>query len=127
MYFYGYCGSVVLLTYGATMFRDTGSDFDPNISAIIMGTVQLFGTLSAVIFIDKFGRRTMYMLSTGGTMIGIFCVGIYTYLAKNDYPMDGFNWVPVVTISFALYSSCIGIVPVSIVLMAELFPSKVYI
>lgn len=125
MYLYGYCGSVVLLTYSATIFRDSGSDFDANTSAIIMGTVQLLGTLSAVVLIDKFGRRIMYMMSTGGTMIAVCTAGIFTYLSHLDYQMNDFNWVPVVTISLALYFSCIGIVPVSIVLTAELLPSKV--
>lgn len=125
MYMYGYCGSVVLLTYGANIFRDTGSDFDPNISTIIMGSVQLLGTMSAIVLIDKFGRKTVYIMSTAGAMIGLACVGTYTYLANNGYALDGLSWVPVVTISIALYATCIGIVPVSIVLMAELLPGKV--
>lgn len=125
MYLYGYCGSVVLLTYGANIFRDTGSDFDPNISTIIMGSVQLLGTMSAIILIDKFGRKVVYMMSTAGAMIGLACVGTYTYLANNEYSLDGLSWVPVVTISVALYATCIGIVPVSIVIMAELLPAKV--
>lgn len=120
-----YSGSVVLLTYGATIFSESGSDFDANTSTIIMGSVQLSGTLSAIILIDKFGRRILYIVSTSGSSLGLCCVGIYTYFAKHNYDVANLSWVPVTCISLALYCVCIGIIPVTIVLMAELLPAKV--
>lgn len=126
MYIYGFCGFSVLFIYGAMIFKDTGSDFDPNISTIIMGAVQLFGTLSAFFLIDKFGRKILYILSTLGATIGFLFVGLYTYLSDNDYyTLDGLSWIPVVTVSLALFSICIGIVPVTIIVITEILPGKV--
>lgn len=126
MYIYGFCGFSVLFIYGAMIFQDTGSDFDPNISTIIMGAVQLLGTLSAFFLIDKFGRKILYILSTLGATIGFLFVGLYTYLSDNDYyTLDGISWIPVVTVSLALFSICIGIVPVTIIVITEILPGKV--
>lgn len=122
----GYCGSPVILNYGATIFSETGSDFDPNTSTIIMGSVQLAGTLSAIVLIDKFGRRLLYIVSNAGAAFGLCLVAVYTYLAKSDYPLDGLSWVPVTCVSMALFCTCIGIVPATIVLIAELLPTKVF-
>lgn len=126
MYIYGFCGFSVLFIYGAMIFKDTGSNFDPNISTIIMGAVQLFGTLSAFFLIDKFGRKILYIMSTFGATIGFLMVGLYTYMNDNDYQLDGFSWIPVVTVSLALFSICIGIVPVTIIVITEILPGKVF-
>lgn len=124
-FFYAYCGSAPLISYGTNIFRDSGSNFDANISTIIMGSVQLCGATLATILIDKFGRRLLYMISTIGAAIGLCSVAAYSYCAINDHDMNGLSWIPVTFISIALFSTCIGITPVTIVLFSEILPLKV--
>lgn len=121
-----YCSSVVLMNYGANIFRDSGSTFDPNVSTIIMGSVQLLGTLSALFFIDKFGRRFLLVISTVGCAMGLSGLGAFNFLVDhNELDMSDYSWVPVTSISIGLFFSCIGIIPVTIILIIELLPSEV--
>lgn len=121
-----YCSSVVLMNYGANIFRDSGSTFDPNVSTIIMGSVQLLGTISALFFIDKFGRRFLLVISSLGCAVGLGCLGAFNYLAVHElYDLDDFSWVPVTSLSIGLFFSCMGIIPVTVILIIELIPAEV--
>lgn len=121
-----YCSSVVLMNYGANIFRDSGSTFDPNVSTVIMGSVQLLGTISALFFIDKFGRRFLLVISSVGCAMGLSGLGAFNYLVEHDnYNMDDYSWIPVTSISIGLFFSCVGIIPVTVILIIELLPTEV--
>lgn len=114
------------MNYGANIFRDSGSTFDPNVSTVIMGSVQLLGTISALFFIDKFGRRFLLVISTVGCAMGLSGLGAFNYLVEHDnYNMDDYSWIPVTSISIGLFFSCVGIIPVTVILIIELLPTEV--
>lgn len=50
-------GAYAMTTYLANVFQETGSNFTPNVSAIIVGVVQSIGTLAALQLIDRSGRK----------------------------------------------------------------------
>lgn len=120
------CGASVLLNYGANIFKDSGSTFDTNLSTIIMGSVQLFGTLCVISLIDNFGRKFLLIISSIGCAFGLAALGVYNYLSiHGNMSMENFNWIPVASVSIGLFSICIGVMPVSFVLMAEILPASV--
>lgn len=43
-----YCGVTPMISYTATIFQETGSSLSPNMSAIVVGGIQLIGTLVTV-------------------------------------------------------------------------------
>lgn len=50
-------GSYALLSYTATIFKESGSIMGPNESALVVGTIQLIGTFVVPIFIERSGRK----------------------------------------------------------------------
>ena len=50
-------GSTTMLSYGAKIFKAVGSVVSPNLSVVVVGVVQLFGTFIATILVDRAGRR----------------------------------------------------------------------
>lgn len=118
-------GAAVLLNYGANIFSDSGSTFDPKKSTIIMGSIQLLGTLVVVVLIDNCGRKILLILSSIGCAFGLFSLGLYNYLSIHGHSMLNLNWIPVTSVSIGLFSISIGIMPVSFILMAEILPSSV--
>jgi len=120
-----FCGSPVLLNYASIVFRDSGSTLDPALSAIIMIIIQLVATSTSVTFVDKVGRRILFILSSGGTAIGMAAMGTYTFLSFNGSDLTDFNWVPVTSLSFAVLSCNIGLIPLVFVILLEVLPSKI--
>lgn len=52
-------GVSAMLNYTANIFEEAGSNLHPNLSAIVVGAIQLFGTITATLIVDRSGRKVM--------------------------------------------------------------------
>lgn len=52
-----FSGVVTMLNYTATIFQEAGSSISPNMSAIVIGAVQVFSTFISVLIVDRTGRK----------------------------------------------------------------------
>lgn len=50
-------GTFVLINYAESIFAKTESDMSPSTSSIIIGVVLLVGSIVAISFIERFGRK----------------------------------------------------------------------
>lgn len=50
-------GCFAMLQYTATIFQEAGSSMSPNMSAIVVGVIQLLGSYVATIAVDRAGRK----------------------------------------------------------------------
>lgn len=98
---------------------------DPSLSAIIMIIIQLLATATSSSLVDRIGRRILYILSSGGTALGMTAMGTYVYLSFMGADLSGFDWVPVTSLSFAVLSCNIGLIPLVFVVLLEVLPAKV--
>lgn len=73
----------------------------------------------------SFDSKILFALSSGGTFIGLTCMGIYTYLQTLEYTMDGFTWIPVASFSFCIFIASWGVLTLPFLVIAELMPEKV--
>lgn len=54
-------GTIAISGYVSNMFEDTGSNMSPNMSAIVIGIIQLTGTCVAMKLVDRFGRKVSFI------------------------------------------------------------------
>ncbi|KAJ6648625.1 Facilitated trehalose transporter Tret1, partial [Pseudolycoriella hygida] len=120
-----FCGTAVLMNYASIIFKGSGSKMDPNVSSIIMIGIQLIATAISTSLVDNVGRRILLIVSSTGTTIGLTVMGAYTYLSFHNYDLDGFDWVPVTSISLSVFMSYIGLVPLVFVVLMEVLPVKI--
>lgn len=120
-----FSGSFVLVNFAVTIFRDSGSDFDPNSSAIVMGGLQIFGTYMTSALIDKVGRKVLLIVSAMGTAFGLAVMATYMHFHQLGYDVTQFRLVPVISLTFVLVVSSLGLVSVPYVIIAEVLPRKV--
>lgn len=52
-----FCGVFAMLNYTAQIFKESGSDMDPNMSSIVVGFVQLLGDFVSMYLVDRLGRK----------------------------------------------------------------------
>ncbi|KAJ6633527.1 Facilitated trehalose transporter Tret1 [Pseudolycoriella hygida] len=120
-----FSGCFTLLNYSATIFRDSGSDISPNMSSIIIASIQCIGTYVATILVDKVGRKLLLTTSASATSIGLAVMGAYTYLDKLKFDLHNFNWVPVCSLSFVMLIASIGILPLPFIVLVEVLPKNI--
>lgn len=131
-------------SYTAHIFQESGSNLSPNMSAIVVGVIQILGTLVAAIFVDRFGRKVRHfnILTTSkwyletfssqfllvasaiGTAMGLTTFGIYMMLKLWSISVEMFNWIPLVSFSFSTFFVSCGVMTLPFVVIAEIMPDK---
>lgn len=59
-----FCGCFAMLNYTATIFEEAGSTMSPNMSAIVVGVIQLIGSYVATNLVEKAGRKVRKYFQT---------------------------------------------------------------
>lgn len=52
-----FCGCFAMLNYTSNIFKEAGSNMSPNMSAIIVGVIQLLGSYVATNLVERAGRK----------------------------------------------------------------------
>lgn len=52
-----FCGCFAMLIYTATIFQKSGSNLSPNMSAIIVGVIQVIGSYVTTALVERAGRK----------------------------------------------------------------------
>lgn len=52
-----FTGVVAMLSYTAYVFDEAGSNLSPNMSAIVIGVIQVIGNCLATNLVDRSGRK----------------------------------------------------------------------
>jgi sugar porter (SP) family MFS transporter len=84
----------------------------------LVGVINFIFTFVAILFIDKLGRRTLYLIGSMGMVITLVMLAISFYLK-----MEGIFTLICILMFIAFFASCIG--PVFWTLLSEIFPNKI--
>uniref|UniRef100_A0A2M4AI92 Putative sugar transporter n=1 Tax=Anopheles triannulatus TaxID=58253 RepID=A0A2M4AI92_9DIPT len=121
-----FCGIFAVLTYAAYIFATVGSTLSPNTSAIIMGSVQIFGTLSSFVFIDLVGRKVLLAISTFGIGMGLLCLAAFNWMTITGVEwVFEFQWLPIVILSVTVFLYAVGLSSIPFFVLPELLPAKI--
>lgn len=120
-----FSGTFTLSNYAKTIFSESGTALDPNVSSIVLGSIQVLGTICAATFIDRVGRKVLLLISSAGSATALLITGIYAYLNAEGYDLRAFSVLPVVSLSFFIFISAVGLSPVPYVLVSEVLPQKI--
>lgn len=120
-----FCGNFAIVNYAATIFAASGSQMDANVSTIILGVVQIVGTVSSAVLVDNLGRKPLYIVSSAGCVLGLATIGAFTFLHHAGIDLRAFDWVPVTSLSFVIFISSIGVVSLPFVVLTEILPPKI--
>jgi sugar porter (SP) family MFS transporter len=84
----------------------------------LVGFINFIFTFVAILFIDKLGRRSLYLIGSMGMVITLIMLAISFYLK-----MEGIFTLICILMFIAFFASCIG--PVFWTLLSEIFPNKI--
>ncbi|XP_055296009.1 facilitated trehalose transporter Tret1-like [Sitodiplosis mosellana] len=115
----------LFISYASMIFKISQSAFSPDISAIILAIVQIIGGLTSTQIGDAFGRKTILFTSLLGLAFGLFVFSTYLYLLHHSFELVNYAWLPVVCLSFAIFSSSAGISAIANTCVIENFPTKI--
>lgn len=120
-----FTGSIPLLHYAVTIFQESGSTIDPNVSSIVMGCMQVLGLLCATVLVDWTGRKSLLLVSTICSAICLLVTSFFSYYTWLGNDLAAYNTIPVIFLSLFKFVTNIGLGPIPNILIPELLPRNV--
>lgn len=119
-----------MISYASIIFENMTAAMPSGTGAMLLGCMQLAGTVASSQCIDRWGRRALLLLSTLLCSACMLAAGAFLWLQQSDIvdwdlAGGGWWWLPVgLTLLFTFFSA-LGITPVPYVLLAETLPARV--
>lgn len=117
----------MLISYSVMVFQKADTPIDPYLQSIFLAVALIFGALSSSYFADILGRKVLCIISFLGSAVGLLSLSLYHFLHLNGSDLSAFAWVPVVSLSFVIFISAAGVLPMTMVCGVEYIPPKVRI
>ncbi|XP_018333077.1 facilitated trehalose transporter Tret1-2 homolog [Agrilus planipennis] len=120
-----FSGIIVILFYSQTIFAATGSTIPPELSTIMLGTVQVLGCFIPSVSVDRWGKRSLLIISGVGMGLAEGVLGYYFYLKMGGSNVQPIFWLPVACMIIFIVAYSTGFGPLPWAVSAELFTSDV--
>lgn len=113
------CGINTIIDYAPKILLAAGVEIENALlQTSLVGLINFVFTFVAILFIDKVGRRTLYLIGSMGMVITLVMLAVSFYLK-----VDGYFTLICILLFIAFFSSCIG--PVFWTLVSEIFPNRI--
>lgn len=120
-----FSGGFTILTYATMIFQRMNTPMDSYVCSIMLAIALIIGSILSTSLADKLGRKRLNLISLFGSAAGLFAAILYHYLHLNGYNLSGFGWVPVVSLSFVVFITSVGIWALSGICAAEILSARV--
>ncbi len=116
-----FMGVNAVLYYGPEIFKDAGlSSGDALFSQVLVGVVNMFTTVIALLIIDKVGRKKLVWWGVSGMILSLLAIGFYFI-----FPEQLGSIFMLVFFLFYVFCCAISISAVVFVLLSEMYPNNV--
>ncbi|XP_043269227.1 facilitated trehalose transporter Tret1-like [Venturia canescens] len=119
------CGITAMISYAATIFKMAGSSMSPDTAAIIIGSIQVFGSWLSSVLMERAGRRPLLMVSCGGMAMCHCAIAIFCTMLNEGYDVDYFRWLPVASLSIYALVYNVGMGSGPFIVASEIFNADV--
>ncbi len=117
--FQQFVGINVALYYAPRIFESMGAAKDASMmQTVIMGLVNVAFTVLAIFTVDKWGRKPLLIVGSGGMAIGMFAIAGLAY-----FDVIGISTLVFMIVYTASFMMSWG--PITWVLISEIFPNKI--
>jgi SP family arabinose:H+ symporter-like MFS transporter len=112
-------GINTIVDYAPKIFLAAGVEINNALlQTSLVGLINFIFTFIAILFIDKVGRRFLYLIGSMGMVITLVLLAVSFYLKA-----EGIFTLISILLFIAFFASCIG--PVFWTLISEIFPNRI--
>ncbi|XP_064537765.1 facilitated trehalose transporter Tret1-2 homolog [Drosophila montana] len=114
-------GINAILFYVNAIFEKAGTGLSANTCSILVGVVQVFATIVAILLVERAGRKLLLLISAIVMGATTLIMGVYFQWLKDAKV----GWLAILAICLFMVGFSLGFGPVPWVIMAELFAEDV--
>lgn len=124
MFIVQFTGNIVVISYLVPIFNVAEVDIDSYMSAIIVISMRVVGTIFSFLVVDRLGRRPAIIISFLLISFSLMAFGAFYYLQDVGVDMSRFSWLPLTSLTLFTFFTCVGH-PVLNLVRGELLPTSV--
>lgn len=120
-----FSGMTTLQTYAVNIFGDLKVPINKYYATLMLGIVELAGTLLCVFLVHWTGKRVITFASLIGTATCFIISGCYAFVLEDLEDAGGknpYSWIPLTFLLFSAFLSHMGIKLLPWILIGEVFP-----
>ncbi|XP_058818789.1 facilitated trehalose transporter Tret1-like [Topomyia yanbarensis] len=127
MFFMQMTGVNAVLFYSTSIFQSANVTIEAEVATIIMGGMQVLGTLLSSLIVDRAGRRVLLLVSGGVMMVSALVLGVYLQLLSGDAAdqLAALGWIPIAALCLYVTLFSVGFGPVTWLMLGEIFAQDV--
>ncbi|KAK9890881.1 hypothetical protein WA026_012225 [Henosepilachna vigintioctopunctata] len=118
-------GINVIIFYAQDIFKSAGSTLAPEISAILIGVVQILSSGATPVLVERSGKRFLLLVSASGMTLSLAVLAYYFYLLEKKEDVSNISLLPIVCLVVFIIVYCLGFGPLPWAVMGELFPGNI--
>ncbi|XP_075985369.1 facilitated trehalose transporter Tret1-like [Anticarsia gemmatalis] len=125
------CGCVAVLHYASLIFNKASGGqwvLSPNQQASVLGLVQIVGSFTASLLVERTGRKPLLGSTCFVSGIALTTLGAWFYVnggADMSGGAGGSSWIPMAALCLCIYCDAAGLQPVPFVIMTEMFSFQI--
>ncbi|XP_041973544.1 facilitated trehalose transporter Tret1-like [Aricia agestis] len=116
-------GYLIVLIFAGFVFEKASGfislKLSPNKQVIIIGVVQLLGSIVATAIVEKTGRKLLLILTSFAMGVGMLALGGWFYATGDGIWLPG--WLPVLAMCLCIFADAAGFQPISYIIITDLF------
>lgn len=124
MIFQQFSGINAVMFYTVSIFKNAGLE-NSETATVLIGFVQVIGTLVACVLMDRTGRRKLLIIAGSVMSLSCFMFSWYYYKVNNGSSPASMGALAVTSLVMYIIGFSLGWGPIPMLIMSEIFPSRV--
>lgn len=116
-------GYLIVLIFAGFVFERASESItlklSPNKQVMVIGLVQLLGSVVATCIVEKTGRKLLMVSTSFAVGVGMLVLSAWFYLTSVGTWMPG--WLPVLAMCLCIFADAAGFQPISYIIITDLF------
>ena len=114
-------GINAVIFYSTDVFAAADSSVAPDLATIVVGLVDVLGTLLSLLLVDWLGRKALLIFSDAVMGVCLLALGVYFQL-QSSASADGLRWLPLVALILFIVAFSVGFGPIPWVMLGKWGP-----
>lgn len=121
-----FSGAFCIINYSTAILEQSqGFSLDLGTSTILLALLQILGTYSATLTVDRFGRKIVLIISASCSAIGLLSAGVFDYLSYDFEVFKNNSWILILSLASVIYFANMGVCTVCFICLVEIIPLHV--
>ncbi|KAF9423378.1 hypothetical protein HW555_001187 [Spodoptera exigua] len=116
-------GYLIVLIYAGFVFERASESISlklsPNKQVMMIGVVQLLGSIVATCIVEKTGRKLLLVTTSFAVGVGMVVLSAWFYMTSSGFWLPG--WLPVLAMCLCIFADAAGFQPISYIIITDLF------